>query len=84
MMNPKTGVTIKDRRYHFRVYHSCFVGSEAVDWMVKEFNLKNRNDAVLLGQLLGKRGAFHHVVNEHPFKDDFLFYRFYKVTTVSI
>jgi hypothetical protein len=31
---------------------------------------------VELGQMLFERGTFRHVLDEHPFRDDNLFYRF--------
>ena len=33
-------------------------------------------DAVRIGNLLVEAGVFRHVLNEHPFKNEFLFYRF--------
>ncbi|NEQ87860.1 MAG: hypothetical protein F6K26_50170, partial [Moorea sp. SIO2I5] len=36
-----------------------------------------REDAVTIGQILINRGIIHHVADDHPFRDDYLFYRFY-------
>ncbi len=36
-----------------------------------------REEALNIGQLLVERGIIHDVTDEHPFRDDFFFYRFY-------
>lgn len=45
------GVEIKDRGLIPRIYKSCFVGTEAVDWLMKTLRLDSREEAVLLGML---------------------------------
>lgn len=75
-MRNRGGVNIKDRRYLLTKYPKCFVGSEAVEWM--SLNLKlSSEQAVRLGQRLVDEKLIHHVTDEHPFINDFLFYRFY-------
>lgn len=76
-MRDSDGLTISDRRFRLSIYPNCFVGSEAVTWIVKTQNA-TREAAVRLGQLLVERGIIHHVTDEHAFKDDYLFYRFYE------
>ncbi|MEM9163425.1 MAG: mechanosensitive ion channel domain-containing protein [Cyanobacteria bacterium P01_F01_bin.4] len=76
-MRGPEGLTIQDRRFRLTVYQKCFVGSEAVTWMVKT-QKATREAAVRLGQLLVERGILHHVIDEHAFKDEYLFYRFYE------
>ena len=75
-MRSSHGVDIRDRRFGLHVYHRCFVGSEAVEWFMQN-QLASREEAVRLGQILVKRGIIHHVTDEHPFKDAYLFYRFF-------
>lgn len=70
------GVDIRDRRFGLHVYSHCFVGSEVVQWFMKN-QLASREEAVRLGQILVQRGIIHHVADEHPFKDAYLFYRFF-------
>ena len=79
-MRGPNGVKIQDRRYRLSVYPKCFVGSEAVAWMVCNKQL-TRDSAVRLGQILVDKQIVHHVLDEQPFKDGFLFYRFYKDET---
>ncbi len=75
-MRGDDGLNIKDRRYHLNFYPACFVGSEAIDWMVEKQGFR-REEAIELGQILIDRGIIHHVVDEHPFQYSYLFYRFY-------
>ena len=75
MQDPSTGISIADRMYHFRIYKRCFIGSQAADWLVKNENL-SRKEAVDLGNQLREKLFFKHVVNDHVFKDKYLFYRF--------
>lgn len=70
-------VDVRDRQYRFREYDSVFVGSTAVDWMVRSGLARSRLDAVALGRRLLESGYFHHVVDGHDFEDKPLFYRFY-------
>ena len=66
---------IKERRYHLRQYHNCFVGSELVDYLVNYQDCLTE-EAVALGQSLLKHNLIQHVHNEHEFENEFLFYRF--------
>ena len=71
------GVPIKDRTYHGITFPMCFVGAEAVDWLINVAGL-SLNEAMTLGQRLIDLSIIHHVVDEHPFKDGQFFYRFYE------
>ncbi|MDJ0594827.1 MAG: hypothetical protein QNJ72_33430 [Pleurocapsa sp. MO_226.B13] len=82
-MRSEKGVEIKTRRHKLKLYQRCFVGTEAVDWIVKQTKL-SRPDAVKLGQKMLDKGIFHHVLDEHQFKDDNLFYRFHEDEGKSI
>lgn len=74
-MRGADGISTSDRRHLLTVYRRCFVGREAVDWMTHALGL-TRIEAVELGQRLMERGAMHHVLDEHGFKDGHFFYRF--------
>lgn len=75
-MQEPGGVEIKDRHHHMNLYPRCFVGSQAVEWLMQKQNC-TREDAIQLGQLLVDRGIIHHVSDEQPFRDSYIFYRFY-------
>ena len=72
----KDGIKIQDRRYKFTSYPLCFIGSEAVEWMESRY-LLSKPEAIRLGQELINLKIIHHVTDEHDFKNDYLFYRFY-------
>ena len=74
-MRSAEGVEIKTRRYKLKLYQRCFLGTEAVDWISNKTKL-SRKDAVSLGQKMVEKEIFNHVLNEHEFKDEALFYRF--------
>jgi MarR-like DNA-binding transcriptional regulator SgrR of sgrS sRNA len=82
-MRAENGVTIKTRRYKLKFYHRCFLGNEAVDWIVAQTNF-SRDRAIQLGQKMMDKKLFHHIVDEHNFKDEPLFYRFYEDEGKSI
>lgn len=73
----RKGVEIKDRKYRLSTYKQCFVGSEAVDFLVASGAAETREDAVQLGKALAQEyHLFEHVTRDHEFKDEQLFYRF--------
>ena len=82
-MRGKDGLAIKTRRYQLKLYQRCFVGTEAVDWLTKNLQI-SRPEAVAIGQQLIDKKVIHHVSNEHSFKDEPLFYRFYEDEGKSI
>ena len=75
-MRGPDGVEICDRQYSLNTYSSCFVGSEAVIWLVQHLKL-SKPQAMQLGQQLVEAKLIHHVLDQHDFEDDYLFYRFY-------
>ncbi|CBJ28771.1 Pleckstrin/ G-protein, interacting region [Ectocarpus siliculosus] len=67
---------IVDRKYRLRKYPSCFVGSDAVQWMIKSGLASDVAGAEALGDLLIDHGVFFHVTRRHMFENRRLFYRF--------
>ena len=65
---------IADRTWRLQRYPHCFVGSEAVARLAREFK-RSTSEAVALGQALMSLGLLVHVAHEHPFLDDNLYYR---------
>ena len=72
----RQGVTLEDRKYRLTTYKNCFVGSEAVDYLIRTGAASNRSDAVELGRALQATHLFEHVTRDHLFADDNLFFRF--------
>jgi sensor c-di-GMP phosphodiesterase-like protein len=77
------GLDVRDRMFHLRTYPQCFVGREAVDWMVQHARI-SRSDAVQQGRRLLALGLMAHVVDEHDFEDAELFYRLATPTNASL
>ena len=74
----KAVLDIRDRKYGIpsKTYHACFVGSEAVDLLIREGIAVDEADAVRIGNMLLGAGVFHHVQKAHSFENKYLFYRF--------
>jgi hypothetical protein len=75
MMN---SISISDRWYYFKVYTSCFIGTEAVIWLQSDLNC-SKQEAIQIGNKMLNLNFFYHVVREHFFCDSYYFYRFNKV-----
>ncbi|NES73727.1 MAG: hypothetical protein F6K24_55335, partial [Okeania sp. SIO2D1] len=75
-MRGANGVSIKDRKFQFKKFQNVFFGSDAVEWLMTH-ERATREEAILMGQLMLQQGIIHHVLDEHNFKDEPLFYRFY-------
>ena len=82
-MRGKNGLKIKTRRHKLKLYHRCFLGNEAIDWMVENLKI-DRAKAIKLGQKLVDKKIIHHVTDDHGFKDESLFYRFFADEDKSI
>ncbi|QDG54974.1 FAD-containing oxidoreductase [Persicimonas caeni] len=72
----RENVEITDRTYRLETYEDCFVGEEACAWMVEAGVARDIEEAERIGNLLLEAGVFHHVLREHKFENDYLFYRF--------
>lgn len=73
MLGPD-GIDINDRQYRLKTYNRCFVGQEAVAWLQQNLKL-TKPEALQLGQRLVNGGWVRHVVDEHDFRDEYLFYQ---------
>jgi len=74
-MREPGGLEIRDRRHLLQHYPRCFVGRDAVRWLLEHEGL-SRREALRAGALLVERGLLRHVLDEHPFADAGYFYRF--------
>lgn len=75
----RENVSIKDRKFRLTTYKQCFVGSEAVDWLVASRHASSREDAVQVGRALAESALFEHVTRDHLFSDSNLFFHFVDV-----
>jgi hypothetical protein len=75
-MRLPNGVEIKSRKQSFRLpYPNCFVGREAVDWIVARLPI-DRISSIDLGQRLLDDKWIRNLSNQEPFRDADLFYQF--------
>lgn len=78
MRHPQSGVKLKTRKWLLKKYHDCFVGEEAVSWLLHHLDLTNREEVERIGQRMLDQGLIRHVSNDHPFLDRQLYYVFTK------
>jgi hypothetical protein len=73
---PPYGVEMRDRRWLAVNHVKCFRGDEMTTWLLGVFkNLKDREEAVAVGNELMKREIFAHVRQKHEFRDGQYFYQ---------
>jgi Domain found in Dishevelled, Egl-10, and Pleckstrin (DEP) len=76
LVRSEAGFAVDDRTYLGNKYSKCFVGSEAVEWIQAQGH--TLNEAISMGQRLLDLSLAHHVLDEHTFKHEKLYYRFYR------
>ena len=64
-------------RYGTSTFKLCFVGSAMTTWLVSQGIAEDRPAAIDLCRRLLEFGFISHVCDDHDFKDEYLFYRFY-------
>lgn len=78
------GVRLQNRRWHLRLHHNCFIGSDMTSWLLDNFeDLESREEAEALGNSLmvdksrdeDEPGLFVHVEKRHQFRDGQYFYQ---------
>jgi hypothetical protein len=77
LQDPKGGVKIMDRRWHFRMFSDVFTGTEFVDWIIGQIEeITTREQAVQFGNTLMQRQPplFHSATKRHSFLDGNYFY----------
>lgn len=82
-MRGERGVKIKARHYKLKLYHRCFLGNEAVDWLSQNLHI-SRAEAIKLGQQLIEQKIIHNIFDESSFRDEPMLYRFYEDEGKSI
>ena len=66
----ESGVHVGTHRYRGTCYKETFVGSDAVDFILKSRYATTRQDAVIIGNALMKEyNLFQHVTKQHDFKE---------------
>jgi hypothetical protein len=76
MCSPGSGLEIKNRKYLLTTYSNCFIGSQALDWIMRHKRCP-RSEALSQGNELIKSGYIRHVADlEKPLLDGYFFYCF--------
>eukprot|EP00042_Codosiga_hollandica_P014599 m.33748 g.33748 ORF g.33748 m.33748 type:complete len:270 (-) comp43249_c0_seq1:694-1503(-) len=65
---------IQDRTYHFKTYPQCFIAEECVNWLIIRGYAKTPVEAMQLAELLQRGNFISHVVDDHEFKNEPLFF----------
>ena len=77
----RTHIEIRNRSWMKRVYRDCFLGHDAVDFLVTQGFADNRKQAIDIGNNMIKNGLIIYistVTNKRKlFQDSYLYYRFY-------
>lgn len=82
-LSAKHGVAVADRSHLGKVYPDCWIGSEAVDWLVARYKLA-RHEAWMVLQRLAQFGLLEHVLQEHDIQDSEYYYRFTRHTAAGV
>lgn len=73
----RTHIEIRNRSWMKRVHRDCFIGSDAVDFLVQQGFADTRPQAVEIGQEMVKRKLIRHVTSKSKkFQDSYYYYRF--------
>ncbi|ORE16469.1 hypothetical protein BCV71DRAFT_183339 [Rhizopus microsporus] len=86
MQDPRGGLKIMDRRWHFKMYHDVFTGSECVDWLISQLeDITTREQAVQFGNSLMQRKPplFVSATKRHSFLDGNYFYTLHEEFAVD-
>ncbi|KAL6070955.1 Rho GTPase activating protein 39 [Balamuthia mandrillaris] len=76
MMDKATGIPIADIHWNGTNYTKCFLGCDAVDWMIKNNVSKTREDAVALANEILMAGKLYHITRRMAFVDGMELYKF--------
>eukprot|EP00937_MAST-01D_sp_MAST-1D-sp2_P005409 g5409.t1 len=74
----RSGVQVATHRRGWQRHKECFLGSDAVEWMIAgaEGGVTGEVGAVKLGQMMVREGLLHHVDRSRPFANSRELYRF--------
>ena len=69
-------IEIRNRSWMKRIHRDCFIGSEAVDFLVTQGLADHRKEAVDIGRKMVARKLVRHVTDSQKFGDSYHYYRF--------
>ena len=62
------GMNVKDRRWNLKLYKSCFIQLEGLEWLVKNHFVKSIEDGEILGCKFVSQKYIKHVTGDFDFK----------------
>jgi hypothetical protein len=75
-LQSEKGIQMLDRRWHWKLHYTCFLGFDLVNWLLSNFkDIETRDEAVELGNELMNKGLFVHVQKRHQFRDGNFFFQ---------
>jgi len=69
---------VKNRKWMFKSFPTCFIASEGVTWLCKKYGV-TKPGAVRIGRAMEKHGYIEHVMKLASFNDIYAFFRFMDV-----
>mmetsp|Transcript_24624 Transcript_24624/g.45883 ORF Transcript_24624/g.45883 Transcript_24624/m.45883 type:complete len:1104 (+) Transcript_24624:65-3376(+) len=69
-------IEIRNRSWMKMIHKNCFVGSDAVDFLVMQGLVSTRDEAITMGTNMLKNKLFRHVGDSSTFKDAYIYYSF--------
>jgi hypothetical protein len=78
-----SGVTVADRYHHFNKHTQCFVGVDAVKWIMADQSCSEA-DALQIGHQLINLNLIHHCRHEHSLCKSDSFFRFNHDMVMSV
>ncbi len=78
----RKSIRVQTHKYRLKTYKNCFLGDEAVDFLVQFGFAYSRPEAVALGRRLARETRlFEHIARKHDFEDRPYFYHFLEYDT---
>lgn len=78
----RKSIRVQIHKYRLKTYKNCFLGNEAVDFLVQFGFAYSRPEAVALGRRLARETRlFEHIARKHDFEDRPYFYHFLEYDT---
>jgi hypothetical protein len=78
----RKSIRVQTHKYRMKNYKNCFLGTEAVDFLVQFGFAYSRAEAVFLGRKLARESRlFEHVARKHDFEDKHYFFQFLQYDT---
>jgi hypothetical protein len=72
----RTHIEVRNRSWMKRIHRDCFIGSDAVDFLVIQGLADTRKQAVEIGRKMLAKKMIRHVTDSQKFSDSYHYYRF--------